>query len=130
MTVSDANLLLEDTYNRVKSQKRYHGWKTVQTLMNISYGIYQRESEREFEGKNRSYQVTDGLKQHWFGKPLRVSCFSIKSKWRAWTFIKQGGETYPAFFLNRCSLINLNKMAARGSVQQSLLLGQQCPSMM
>ena len=45
MTVSDAKSLLEDTYNRVKSQKRYHGWKTVQTLMNISYGIYQRESE-------------------------------------------------------------------------------------
>ena len=45
MTVSEANLLLEDAFNRFKSHKRYHGWKTVQTLMNISYGIYQRESE-------------------------------------------------------------------------------------
>ena len=33
--------------------------------------------------------------------------------------MKQGGETYPAFFLNRCSLINLNKMAARGSAAKS-----------
>jgi len=45
MTVSDATLLLHDAYMRFRSHKKYGGWKTVQTLMNISYGIYQRESE-------------------------------------------------------------------------------------
>ena len=30
---------------RVRSHKKYGGWKTVQTLMSIAYGIYQRESE-------------------------------------------------------------------------------------
>lgn len=45
MTVSDANLLFNDAYERFKSQKKYHGTKTVWTLMNISYGIWQREPE-------------------------------------------------------------------------------------
>ena len=45
MTVSDAKLLLHDYYMKVRSHKKYGGWKTVQTLMNIAYGIYQRESE-------------------------------------------------------------------------------------
>ncbi len=45
MTVHDAKLLLHDQYMRVRSHKKYGGWKTVQTLMNIAYGIYQRESE-------------------------------------------------------------------------------------
>ena len=45
MTVSDAKLLLHNQYMKVRSQKKYGGWRTVQTLMNISYGIYQRESE-------------------------------------------------------------------------------------
>ena len=46
MTVHDAKLLLHDQYMRVRSHKKYGGWKTVQTLMNISYGIFQRESEK------------------------------------------------------------------------------------
>ena len=45
MTVADAKLLLHHQYMKVRSHKKYHGWKTVQTLMNIAYGIYQRESE-------------------------------------------------------------------------------------
>ena len=45
MTVSDAKLLLHYQYMRVRSHKKYGGWNTVQTLMNIAYGIYQRESE-------------------------------------------------------------------------------------
>ena len=45
MTVSEANLLFEDAYERFKSYKKYHGWKNVYTLMNISYGIWQREPE-------------------------------------------------------------------------------------
>ena len=45
MTVSDARLLLHHQYMRVRSHKKYGGWETVQTLMNIAYGIYQRESE-------------------------------------------------------------------------------------
>ena len=46
MTVSDAKLLLLHQFMKVRSQKRYGGWKTVETLMNISYGIFQRESEK------------------------------------------------------------------------------------
>tara|TARA_B100002019_G_C21116297_1_gene521060 strand:+ start:308 stop:562 length:255 start_codon:yes stop_codon:yes gene_type:complete len=45
MTVSEANLLFEDAFERFKHMKKYNGWKTVQTLMNISYGIWQREPE-------------------------------------------------------------------------------------
>lgn len=45
MTVSDAKLLLHHQYMRVRPQKKHGGWKTVQTLMNIAFGIYQRESE-------------------------------------------------------------------------------------
>jgi len=45
MTVSDALLLFEDAYEKFKNQKKYHGQKTVSTLMNISYGIWQREPE-------------------------------------------------------------------------------------
>ena len=45
MTVSEANLLFEDAFERFKHTKKYSGWKTVQTLMNISYGIWQREPE-------------------------------------------------------------------------------------
>ena len=45
MTVSDAKLLLHHQYMKVRSHKKYGGWKTVQTLMDISYRIYQRESE-------------------------------------------------------------------------------------
>lgn len=45
MTVDDAKLLIEHQFHKVKAYKKYHGWKNVQTLMNISYGIWQRESE-------------------------------------------------------------------------------------
>tara|TARA_Y100000015_G_scaffold42455_1_gene50016 strand:- start:1298 stop:1552 length:255 start_codon:yes stop_codon:yes gene_type:complete len=45
MTVSDAKLLFSDAYERFKDQKKYHGQKTVWTLMNMSYGIWQREPE-------------------------------------------------------------------------------------
>ena len=45
MTVHDAKLLLHDYYMRVRSHNKYHGWKTVQTLMNIAYGNFQRDSE-------------------------------------------------------------------------------------
>tara|TARA_R100000322_G_scaffold8409_1_gene5464 strand:+ start:334 stop:606 length:273 start_codon:yes stop_codon:yes gene_type:complete len=45
MTVSDANLLFEDAFKRFQHMKKYHGWKTVWTLINISYGIWQREPE-------------------------------------------------------------------------------------
>ena len=36
MTVSDAKLLLYYQYMRVRSHKKYGGWNTVQTLMNIA----------------------------------------------------------------------------------------------
>ena len=45
MTVHDAKLLLHDYYMKVRSHKKYHGWKTVQTHMNMFYGHLQRESE-------------------------------------------------------------------------------------
>lgn len=45
MTVSDARLLFTDAFERFQSYKKFHGWKNVWTLMNISYGIWQRESE-------------------------------------------------------------------------------------
>ena len=45
MTVSDAKLLLHHQYMKVRSHKKYGGWKTVETLMDIAYRIYQRESE-------------------------------------------------------------------------------------
>ena len=51
MTVSDAKLLLLHQFMKVRSQKRYGGWKTVETLMNISYGIFQRESEKNLRAR-------------------------------------------------------------------------------
>ena len=45
MTVHDAKLLLHDYYMKVRSHKKYHGWKTVQTHMNMFYGHLQRDSE-------------------------------------------------------------------------------------
>ena len=49
MTVSDAKLLLEDHFQKIKEYKKYHGWSTVQTLMDIAYGIWQRESEEQLQ---------------------------------------------------------------------------------
>ena len=51
MTVSDAKLLLFHQFMKVRSQRRYGGWKTVETLMNISYGIFQRESEKNLRAR-------------------------------------------------------------------------------
>jgi len=51
MTVSDAKLLLHHQYMKVRSHKKYGGWKTVQTLMDISYRIYQRESEENLRAR-------------------------------------------------------------------------------
>ena len=45
MTVNDAKLLLHDYYMKVRSHKKYHGWKTVETHMNMFYGHLQRDSE-------------------------------------------------------------------------------------
>jgi len=51
MTVNDAKLLLHHQYMKVRSHKKYGGWKTVQTLMDISYRIYQRESEENLRAR-------------------------------------------------------------------------------
>ena len=51
MTVSDAKLLFHHQYMKVRSHKKYGGWKTVQTLMDISYRIYQRESEENLRAR-------------------------------------------------------------------------------
>ena len=51
MTVSEARLLLYHQYMKVRSHKKYGGWKTVQTLMNIAFGIYQRESEETLRAR-------------------------------------------------------------------------------
>ena len=51
MTVSDAKLLLYYQYMRVRSHKKYGGWKTVQTLMNIAFGNFQRDSEENLRAR-------------------------------------------------------------------------------
>ena len=51
MTVHDAKLLLHDYYMKVRSHKKYHGWSTVHTLMNIAYGNFQRESEKNLRAR-------------------------------------------------------------------------------
>tara|TARA_Y100000817_G_C16774512_1_gene507650 strand:- start:197 stop:496 length:300 start_codon:yes stop_codon:yes gene_type:complete len=51
MTVSDARILFSDAFERFQSYKKYHGWKNVWTLMNISYGIWQRESETNLRAR-------------------------------------------------------------------------------
>ena len=51
MTVSDAKLLLHDYYMKVRSHKKYGGWKTVQTLMNIAFGNFQRDSEKNLRAR-------------------------------------------------------------------------------
>lgn len=45
MTLSEAKLLFEDAFSRFIKYKKYHGIKNVYTLMNMSYGHWQRESE-------------------------------------------------------------------------------------
>jgi hypothetical protein len=51
MTVYDAKLLLHDYYMKVRSHKKYGGWKTVETLMNIAYGNFQRDSEENLRAR-------------------------------------------------------------------------------
>ena len=51
MTVSDAMLLLEDYYERVKEYKKYHGMSTVHTLMDIAYRNFQRQSEEYLQAR-------------------------------------------------------------------------------
>ena len=51
MTVYDAKLLLFDYYMKVRSHKKYHGWKTVQTHMNMVYGHFQRDSEQNLRAR-------------------------------------------------------------------------------
>ena len=51
MTVSDAKLLLHHQYMKVRSHKKYGGWKTVQTLMNIAFGNFQRDSEENLRAR-------------------------------------------------------------------------------
>ena len=51
MTVSDAKLLLHHQYMKVRSHKKYGGWKTVQTLMDIAFRIFQRESEENLRAR-------------------------------------------------------------------------------
>ena len=45
MTFEEAWLLMRWSYEKNKSQDRYCGIKTVKTLMNIDFGIYQRQKE-------------------------------------------------------------------------------------
>ena len=51
MTVSDAKLLLSHYYVKMRPQKKYGGWKTVQTLMNIAYGNFQRDTEENLRSR-------------------------------------------------------------------------------
>tara|TARA_R100001224_G_scaffold57302_1_gene33828 strand:+ start:57 stop:281 length:225 start_codon:yes stop_codon:yes gene_type:complete len=51
MTVSDAKLLLEHYYLKMRPQRKYGGWKTVQTLMNIAFGNFQRDSEENLRAR-------------------------------------------------------------------------------
>ena len=45
MTFEEAWLLMRWSYEKNKSQDKYCGIKTVKTLMNIDFGIYQRQKE-------------------------------------------------------------------------------------
>ena len=51
MTVSDAKLLLEHYYLKMRPQRKHGGWKTVQTLMNIAFGNFQRDSEENLRAR-------------------------------------------------------------------------------
>ena len=45
MTFEEAWLLMRWSYEKNRSQDKYCGVKTVKTLMNIDFGIYQRQTE-------------------------------------------------------------------------------------
>ena len=45
MTFEEAWLLMRWSYEKNRSQDKYCGIKTVKTLMNIDFGIYQRQTE-------------------------------------------------------------------------------------
>ena len=51
MTVSDALLLFEDAFERFKPYKKYHGWKNVHTLMNISL-VFGKENLKNTSGQD------------------------------------------------------------------------------
>ena len=46
MNYGQAMALVVDAYERYKNQSKYHGPKNVQTLMNISIGIYARDEKK------------------------------------------------------------------------------------
>ena len=48
MTVYDAKLLLHDYYMKVRSHKKYGGWKTVETLMNIASVIFKETLRKTY----------------------------------------------------------------------------------
>ena len=45
MKFEDAWILMKWSYEKNRSQDKYCGVKTVKTLMNIDFGIYQRQDE-------------------------------------------------------------------------------------
>ena len=51
MTVSDAKLLLHHYYLKMRPQRKYGGWKTVETHMNMFYGHLQRDSEENLRAR-------------------------------------------------------------------------------
>ena len=60
MTVSDARLLLQHYYLKMRPQRKYGGWKTVETLMKIAYGNFQRDSEENLRARLnmiKSYEI-------------------------------------------------------------------------
>ena len=51
MTVSDAELLMQDAYERYRPYKKYHGGKNVETLLGIAFGIFLRSTQEEMEAR-------------------------------------------------------------------------------
>ena len=51
MTVPDAELLMQDAYERYRPYKKYHGWKNVETLLGIAFGIFLRSTQEEMEAR-------------------------------------------------------------------------------
>ena len=49
MTFDEAWLLMKWSYEKNREQDKYCGKKTVLTLMNIDFGIYQRQSKEWLE---------------------------------------------------------------------------------
>ena len=51
MTFDESWLLMKWSYEKNKNQDKYGGKKTVLTLMNIDFGIYQRQSKEWLEDR-------------------------------------------------------------------------------